>query len=504
MSHHRQPSTPPLTRRRFMATLAGMVTTLGLAACGAAPAAGIGSATASVATSSSAVSSAANGTTATATSTSAAQSATLSTSAATTASSSAVAAVSTAPASAGVKLEWIAKLKSIPQPQIDAFIKGFSDANPGITVELTIAQQTAAGLAKLKAIAASGEQLDVVSTLAGVPDLRQLGGAYPLNALIAQDHFDTSQFVQPVYKGVQVDGKVLALPHAYAGNELVLIANRGIFQKAGIALPSSWEQTWSWSTFRDALKRVTILSGPSPVVGTSRLGTVLDIPAWWNAQWMAPDNTTITCNSPAMIEAYTNYYDMVLKDRSASFSPNAPNFGKGEPFYSGKSATFTICCAVPTTTTAIKDVDWAFVPFPKAQRAAPDMGGTVIAIWSQTKHANEAWALLKYSVEQGRLAGLEERVPSQRSAIPAYVKQYYGSMPNVQASVFTATPDYIPDGLGNQDPLFLSPANTDAQNLIQDTLDKNVLTGKQTVQDALTSLKPQLEAMVKQYQTAGS
>jgi ABC-type glycerol-3-phosphate transport system substrate-binding protein len=175
----------------------------------------------------------------------AAQSASPSTSAAATASSSAVAAAGTAPAGAGVKLEWIAKLKSIPQPQIDAFTKGFSDANPGITVELTIAQQTAAGLAKLKAIAASGEQLDAVSTLAGVPDLRQLGGAYPLNALIAQDHFDTSQFVQPVYKGVQVDGKVLALPHAYAGNELVLVANRGIFQKAGIALPSSWEQTWS-------------------------------------------------------------------------------------------------------------------------------------------------------------------------------------------------------------------------------------------------------------------
>jgi ABC-type glycerol-3-phosphate transport system substrate-binding protein len=337
-----------------------------------------------------------------------------------------------------------------------------------------------------------------------VPDLLQLHGAYALDDLLARDHFDTSRFVQAVYKGVQVNGKTLALPHAYAGNELVLVANRGVFQKAGIALPSAWEQTWSWATFREALKHVTNLSGPAPVVGTSRLGTVLDIPAWWNAQWMAPDGRTITCDSPAMIEAYTNYYDMVLKDRVASFSPGAPNFGKGEPFYSGKSATFTICCAVPTTTVAIKDVDWAFVPFPKAQRAAPDMGGTVIAIWSQTKHANEAWSLVKYSVDQGRLAGLEERMPSQQSAIPAYVKQYYGSVPQAQPDVFTATPGYIPDGLGNQDPLFLSPASTDAQNLIQKALDTNVLTGKQTVQDALTALKPQLQALADKYQATGA
>jgi len=242
-----------------------------------------------------------------------------------------------------------------------------------------------------------------------------------------------------------------------------------------------------------------MVMGLAPVVGVSRFGTAYDLPPMWNAQWMAADGQTITCDSPAMIEAYTNYYDAVLKDRTASFSPGAPNLGKGEPFYSGKSATFTICCAVPTTTAVIKQVDWAFVPFPKAQRAVPDMGGTVIAIWSQTKHASEAWAFVKYSVDKGRLAGLEERMPSQQSAIAPYVQQYYGGTPDVQPGVFAATPGFIPDGQGNQDPLFLSPISTDAGNLIQKVLDDNVLTGKQTVKDALTALKPQLAAMVKQY-----
>lgn len=48
----------------------------------------------------------------------------------------------------------------------------------------------------------------------------------------------------------------------------------------------------------------------------------------------------------------------------------------------------------------------------------------------------------------------------------------------------SGTPNYVPDGSGIQDPLFLSPANTDALNLIQKTLDCNVLTSKQVVQDA--------------------
>lgn len=402
-------------------------------------------------------------------------------------------------ASGAVKLVWIAKLKSIPQTQIDAYISSYTGSHPGVTVQLTTAQFTAPGLAKLKAIQASGEQLDMVSTLAGIPDLRQLDGGYPLNSLIAQSKFDTTQFAGTAFDGVTVKGQVLALPHAYAGNEVVLVANRSLFQKAGVALPpADWAKSWTWQEFRDLLKRLTALSGPTPVVGTSRFGTIYDIPPMWDAQWASNDGQTVTCDSPAMIEAFTNYYDFILKDRTASFSPGVPKIS-GNAFYAGQAATFTICCAVPTTTDVLKthNIDFAFVPFPQAKRAVPDIGPAVIAVWKQSKHVDAAWSFVQWSVEQGRLANLEERLPSQKTAISPYIEHFYGALPSVQPQVFQQMTAYIPP----QDPLFVIPAAGEAETAITNAL-KPVQAGKQTVQDALTALKPQLQAILARYKSA--
>lgn len=242
------------------------------------------------------------------------------------------------------------------------------------------------------------------------------------------------------------------------------------------------------------MKHLTSLNGSPPVAGTSRFGTIYDLPPMWGAQWASDDGATITCDSPAMIEAFTSYYDMITKDRSATFSPGAPDFGKGEPFYRGQSACFTICCAVPTTTAQIKEVDWAFVPFPKAKLAVPDMGGADIAIWAQTKHPAEAWAFVRYAVEEGRLANLEQRMPSQKRAIVPYVQQNYGQRPEVRPEVFAATPDYV----AKPDPLFQTPASDEADSLITTTF-KGITGGTQTVRAALTALKPQLQALLDQY-----
>jgi hypothetical protein len=77
-----------------------------------------------------------------ATSRSAALTSTASSAAATSATSvasRAAAASASQPPAGAVKLVWIAKLKSIPQAQIDAYISSFTSGHPGVTVELSIA-----------------------------------------------------------------------------------------------------------------------------------------------------------------------------------------------------------------------------------------------------------------------------------------------------------------------------------------------------------------------------
>src|SRR5919197_36050 len=231
---------------------------------------------------------------------------------------------------------------------------------------------------------------------------------------------------------------------------------------------------------------------------TSRFGTIYNVPPMWGAKWTSEDGRTVLTDKPEMLQAWTEYYDMVVKDRSTLFSPGAPAElgGENPSFLTGKGATLTICCAVPTTTVLFKDqgLDWAFIPFPKAREAVADICGTVIAIWSQTKAPDESWRFLRWSIEEGRLANLEQRMPSQTKAIEPYVQKYYGSMPDVRPNLLLQAPDH-----GNPpDALWQSPAADQADAAITAAF-AEVGKGNKTVPAALGELKPQLQSLLDQY-----
>jgi ABC-type glycerol-3-phosphate transport system substrate-binding protein len=154
---------------------------------------------------------------------------------------------------------------------------------------------------------------------------------------------------------------------------------------------------------------------------------------------------------------------------------------------------------VPTTTAVLDkhNIDYAFVPFPLAKKAVPDIGTAVIAVWKQSTHADVAWQFVRWSVEKGRLANLEERLPTQKDSIHPYIQQYYGSRPTVQPQVFEQMTTLIPP----TDPFFQSPGAKQAETIIANGL-APVQAGQKTVQDALTALKPQLQALLDQYKTS--
>jgi len=397
-----------------------------------------------------------------------------------------------------VTLEWFAKLKGIAQSDIDAHVQQYKTIRPNVTLDVTSISNTADGLAKLASFAAAGTPVDVISTVAGIPDLRHLNSVFSLNDYVKREKFDTGQFAANTMQGVEVKGKILALPHAYAGNELALVGNKALFERAGVPLPSAdWKNSWTWTQFREALKKLTNFSGTPPVAGTGRFGTNFDIPPMWGAKWTTDDGKTILTDRPEMLQAWTEYFDMVTKDRTARFSPGAPDLGGENPsFLSGKAGTLTICCAVPTTTVLFKDqnIDWAFLPFPKAKNAVADIAAAVIAVWWQSQNPDEAWRFLRWNIEEGRLANLEQRMPSQTKSIAPYVQKYYGQTPDVRPDVFLHAPDYAYP----TDALWQSPASTQADTMITSAF-ADVTKGNKTVQTVLSELKPQLQALLDQY-----
>jgi multiple sugar transport system substrate-binding protein len=398
-----------------------------------------------------------------------------------------------------VTLAWFGKLKGIAQGDVDAFAQQYKAARPQVTLDVTSVSNTAEGKAKLATFAAAGTPVDVVSTFAGIPDLRQLNGGFSLSEYVKRDRFDATQFAQNTMRGVEVKGKLLALPHAYAGNEIALVANKTLFQRAGVPLPAAdWKSSWTWPQFREALKKLTDFAGSPPVAGTARFGTIYNVPVMWGARWATDDGKTVLVDKPEMTQAWTEYYDLVLKDRSARFSPNAPAElgGENPSFLGGKAATLTICCAVPTTTVLFRDqnIDWAFLPFPKAQNAVADISAAVIAVWSQSKAPDESWRFLRWSVEEGRLANLEQRMPSQSKAIQPYVQKFYAQGPDVRADVLLHAPEYALPA----DALWQSPASGQADSAITAAF-TDVQKGNKTVPAALAELKSPLQALLDQY-----
>ena len=151
-------------------------------------------------------------------------------------------------------------------PVVAAALPG--QALPGVRMDLF-------GAANLSLIGTVEVAPALRTTFAGIPDLRLLNGGSSLNDYIRRDKFDTAQFAPNTMRGVEVKGKTLALPHAYAGNELALVANRGLFQKAGVPLPAAdWKNSWTWPQFREALKRLTNFAGSRLGPGLVALGVI--------------------------------------------------------------------------------------------------------------------------------------------------------------------------------------------------------------------------------------
>jgi ABC-type glycerol-3-phosphate transport system substrate-binding protein len=399
-----------------------------------------------------------------------------------------------------VTLEWFGKLKGVAQGDVDAFVQQYKEARPTVTLNVTSVSNTAEGKTKLASYAAAGTSVDVVSTFAGIPDLRLLNGGSSLDDSIKRDTLDVSQFASNTMRNVAVKGKTLALPHAYAGNELDLVANSGIFRKAGVPLPSpDWKGSWTWPQFREALKLLTNFGVSPPVAGPARFGTIYNIPPMWGAKWATDDGKSVLTDKPEMVQACSEYLRhgaQGLQRAVQSQRPRSRWRAALLPGWQGRHARDLLRRAHDHGAVQGPQHRVGLPALPQGRRRGRGYRRAVIAIWSQSRSRapEEAWRSLRWSIEEGRLANLEQRMPSQNTSIQPYVQTVYGATPEVRRDVFLKAPGYaLPP-----DALWQSPASEQASGTITAAL-AEVQQGNTTVQAALTELKPQLQALLDQY-----
>jgi multiple sugar transport system substrate-binding protein len=135
----------------------------------------------------------------------------------------------------------------------------FTDANPNVKVDVV----TDVGYEKLVALLVAGDLGDIIWASTGVGTYFELAGQghfLQLDSVVAKDKYDLKQhFPRAIDTAKTVDGKLFGLPSLIHVSHIGLFYNTQLFDKAGVALPTS---DWTYDQLVDAARKLT--TGQTP------------------------------------------------------------------------------------------------------------------------------------------------------------------------------------------------------------------------------------------------
>jgi multiple sugar transport system substrate-binding protein len=149
------------------------------------------------------------------------------------------------------------------------------------------------------------------------PNVAKIPSVVDLTSTVKSKAVNWNDFYPGERAVATVGDKVIGMP-ALVDN-LAIVYNKKLFQKAGVAPPTS---SWTWDDFRAAAKRLT--DPASKQYGTSYPADASEDSVWhWEAMlWEAggqilnADNTKAAFNSPPGLRAMTTLKDMAVDDKS--------------------------------------------------------------------------------------------------------------------------------------------------------------------------------------------
>ena len=148
-----------------------------------------------------------------------------------------------------------------------------------------------------------------------------------LTAKVTAPGVDWSDFYPSERQAATVDGKVVGVP-ALVDN-LALVYNKKLFQRAGVALPTA---SWTWQDFRTAAKKLTDAS--SHTYGWAYVNDGSEDTVWrflamlWQAggDLLSPDNSKPAFDNAAGLAALTQLHDMAVVDKSVYLDTGNDNY----------------------------------------------------------------------------------------------------------------------------------------------------------------------------------
>ena len=382
------------------------------------------------------------------------------------------------------------------------WIAPFKEAYPYITVDVSMSAPSStqqSDKAKLLAQVAAGDPPDISGPWEGA--WAMIDVAQAIDDLIKRDKYDLTRFQQTTFDTAKYEGKVYTLPYAYGGNALLMAYNRTLFRESGVPEPSpDWKTAWTWNEFREALRKTTRKNGDTLTqVGLGAYGYFMTtIPTPWGAGWLARDGKTVTTDSPQMQEAYASFLDLVFGDRTTYLSPGMPGDSGKPSFANGKAAVTHVCCGIASRVKPFDDagVDWAFAPLPRATNApaASDVLAVHLAVTKGARERDAGWEFMKWSVDDGRAALLEGRIPPMPTVADRWARAMFQGRAGVRPEVLQALLNYAAVHWIDHHPAL--------QTVVYPYVDawwSGVLEQKVGVRDGLLQAKRELQPMLEDF-----
>ena len=396
-----------------------------------------------------------------------------------------------------VTLSLMLSMNEALQPQFQTQLMGpYKTEHPNVTVEFIGygGGNTAIALEKLLSLVAAGSPPHVWDGPRGADWMVGQGLLEPMEPLIKRDKVDTKRFNQKQFEyGAVFQSKPWMLPYGYGGNALALALNPDLFKQVGVPIPSAdAKSSWTWDQWVDALQKLTKQSGGNvSQFGLATYGSdYLSWPLLFQGDWISPDLKTIVCDSAAMQECYTRFFELPFRYRVLpKIGESMELFGNANAFLVGKAAMAVVAPAGLRTYTTPKTVEFTLAPIPRAKITTPDMNMMMLGIVKGSKEIDETFAAIKYLTDGSKYGIFVGRVPTELSKVESTVKELVSNQADPRPQVaLSAIENAVP-----QLQLGRHPKSQDLTNTITAAFRDQLWTQKSEPVAMLKALKTQLQ-----------
>ncbi|WP_248927201.1 ABC transporter substrate-binding protein [Paenibacillus hamazuiensis] len=204
----------------------------------------------------------------------------------------------------------------------------------------------------------------------------------------------TSQFIDSIKPYYVVDNKIIAAPMDVTANGIIY--NKTLFDKAGVKVPTSKDNVWTWDEFTAALKQVMDKGG-------AKYGLVWDFtPHRWSTMlyqfggsMISADGKKAAINSPEGVQAL-EYFVKLHKD---GIIPQSVWLGSENPNNLFRSGTVAVHWAGNWMLSNYKDInnfEWGVTYMPKQKIRSSVPGGKYVMAFKGSGVEKEAAEFIKY------------------------------------------------------------------------------------------------------------